>query len=371
MKFKQLLRIQYTIVASLAVGSTGYGIVVDIPGGSDAPSESLLVGAGETKTVALPEDGVLDYTSVTVEQGGVLKFARNTRNTGVFLLSEGPIIVDGLIDVSGQDGTPTTRGLAGNGGFDGGLPGIGDLPPGPGLGPGGPSAGSMAAHSTNSQRPTDAITYGNKLAVDEVGGSGAGGGAGGGGGGGYILLCSDEEIIINGNIDASGGSGGSGGSIRCVAPTITGAGGSVNVNGGSRRIGPSSYSAGRGFIRYDALDRAGMSVPSYGTVSYGTFMVGRVLPRPSLNIIEVADADPSTVDPIVLPTDSDEERTVVVRAENFGTIVPVQIVVTPLHSPSLPPVDLEIDNTGGGATDAEADVVIPGNTEVRVQVWKR
>ena len=96
--------------------------------------------------IALPDDGVFNYTSINIPAGVTVRFERNTTNTPVRLLVADDAQIDGIIDISGQD-SPAI-GPAGDGvPADDGLPGIG--------GPGGFHGG---------------------------GGGGAGGGGGGGGG---------------------------------------------------------------------------------------------------------------------------------------------------------------------------------------------
>lgn len=372
------------LVASLAVASQAVAqFVVDIPGGSENPQPPLVIAAAAGTTVLpLPPDGVLDYESITVEQGATLRFERNALNTPVTLFSSGPIVVNGTIDVSGSPGTATDGGQPGQGGFWGGKPGVLDLLPGPGLGPGGARLpDQVAAHATMDSRfGGSAVVYGNKYALQLNGGSGASGrsGSGGGGGGGAILLCSDVSIEINGLIDARGGGdsgnggGGSGGCIRAVAPIVSG-NGTLDAFGGFRRFGGTLGSGGAGWIRIDALDRRQMSLNLQTATtarSQGTILVARLPAEPVLSIVSVAGID-SDGSLLSLPPGSDEMQPVVVRAANFGTLVDIEIAVTPLQGEAPEPIPFTIDNTGGGPTDTMFTVPIPANADVVVQVWKR
>src|SRR5580765_5723316 len=53
-----------------------------------------------TCEVQLPDSGVLNYTTVSIPAGKILKFRRNLHNTPVVLLAQGSITVNGVIDLS-------------------------------------------------------------------------------------------------------------------------------------------------------------------------------------------------------------------------------------------------------------------------------
>ena len=185
------------------------------------------------------------------------------------LLSQGPVRIDGLIDVSssaaragagggtGGAGVPAAaagvRG-GGSGGGEGGLPGAGDYDAGGGgggFGSGGGHGGGTLGASTGG---SGGVVYGDATLIPLVGGSGGGAGAGpsrdGGHGGGAVQITSATSITIGptGRIDAGGGGGrggpregsttsgggsggGSGGAILLEAPTVA-IEGSVGANGG-------------------------------------------------------------------------------------------------------------------------------------------
>ena len=70
-------------------------------------------------------DGVWNYTTVHIGEGVTLSFDRNTNNTAVTWLTTGDVVIDGIVNISGQDGAAVTnaatRASGGPGGFDGGL----------------------------------------------------------------------------------------------------------------------------------------------------------------------------------------------------------------------------------------------------------
>ncbi len=244
--------------------------------------------------VALPPDGVFNFTELTIPTGVTVSFEPNGLNTPVTILVSGDAIIDGVIDVSGEDAAPSVGAGDGNVGDDG-LPGAGgpggfaggrggdasaDASNGgprmaqSGLGPGGGiasttdlnrgnctgSGGSFATQGeiNSSCRPnTFADAYGNADLLPLIGGSGGSGGhggtsgvgSGGGGGGGALLIAVSGTLTINGQILANGrdggdlghdwnasgfgatGGGGSGGGIRLVATTIEG-NGEIRARGG-------------------------------------------------------------------------------------------------------------------------------------------
>ncbi len=239
-------------------------------------------------TLALPANGVFNFTDVTIPAGVTLTFGKNATNTPVVILASGNISIEGTIDISGEDGTPVGTagdgnvgddGLPGQGGPGGYAGGMGASPAavtnsGYGLGPGGGGGGMMSvsgvpslvqgaggsfatqgsAISWGGVQPQPGSTYGSTLLLPLIGGSGGGGGAGGstffgsggGGGGGAILLAASGTLTVNGQILANGGDSGplggsncgshggpgSGGGIRLLASLITGDG-AIEAKGGS------------------------------------------------------------------------------------------------------------------------------------------
>ena len=245
--------------------------------------------------LALPGDGIFNFTEVTIPDGVTVTFTPNTLNTPVTILVSGDATIDGVIDVSGltaapsvgagdgnvgDDGLPGRGGPGGFAGGRGGPPDQSDADGGPrmaqsGLGPGGGIASttdlfrgscygsggsfSTAGEITSSCSPNNfAEVYGNEDLLPLVGGSGGSGGhggegttgSGGGGGGGALLMAVSDTLLVNGQILADGGfggdlghngnlnefgtvgGGGSGGGIRLVASIIDGEG-SISALGGS------------------------------------------------------------------------------------------------------------------------------------------
>jgi hypothetical protein len=301
-----------------------------------------------TTTIDLPPDGKLHYKSLTVNSGVEMRFNRNVRNTPVFILSQGDVLVNGVIRVSGAVGSGNDGGVPGPGGFGGGKPGFGTTAPGFGYGPGGGTFGNNSFCNCANDASGGAFgvvghrnikTYGNTFLIPLIGGSGGGGtfgspGSGGGGGGGAIQIASNTRISVAGTIDATGGAnrgssfnGGSGGAIRLVALKVEG-GGHLNTTGGN--------GGGAGRLRVDTLDRTDIRFTFSGDSSVGgnLFSLPTVLPR--LDTIEVAGtAFPEGSQPgtILLPFGSTPERTVKIQARDFGKKVPIRITLTRQGAP--------------------------------------
>jgi hypothetical protein len=199
------------------------------------------------------EDGVWRYSSIKIPKGMVVRFNKNESNSPVQWLASGHVEIDGIIDVSGENGDYYyfqnyngqiyeygSKGInlvknGGPGGFDGGKGGIrfqesASYEGAPGVGPGGGFPGKSndgtpqnsygkSGSFTGSADSTGQIrsSYGNTYLTPLVGGSGGGGsasfdsvdGVSGGGGGGAILIASTRDIVVNGKILAKGGSSGS------------------------------------------------------------------------------------------------------------------------------------------------------------------
>jgi hypothetical protein len=338
-----------------------------------------------TTTIDLPPDGKLHYKSLTVNAGAEMRFNRNVRNTPVFILSQGDVLVNGVIRVSGAVGSGNDGGVPGPGGFGGGKPGFGTTAPGFGYGPGGGTFGNNSFCNCANDASGGAFgvvghrnikTYGNTFLIPLIGGSGGGGtfgspGSGGGGGGGAIQIASNTRISVAGTIDATGGAnrgssvnGGSGGAIRLVALKVEG-GGHLNTTGGN--------GGGAGRLRVDTLDRTDIRFTFSGDSSVGgnLFSLPTVLPR--LDTIEVAGtAFPEGSQPgtILLPFGSTPERTVKIQARDFGKKVPIRITLTPdTGSPVI--VDAEIDNSVNNPATVEVPVTFPVNAKVTVHCWTR
>ncbi len=352
----------------------------------------------KTKTLDLPPDGIFHCKKVTIAPGAILTFRRNALNTPAIILAQDDVLIQGMIDISGSVGTGTAGGAGGPGGFDGGRPGFGDTPPGSGFGPGGghgglrgnevATAGAGGFNGNAGGASTNfGLAYGNSLLIPLIGGSGGGGtayygdaqsGFGGGGGGGALLLASSTRvefspkdvsysIFANGGPGNNGQNGGSGGAVRVVAPVITGPA-IIYVQG--------RESSAHGRVRLDAIDVSGLQrqiQPAF-TLSIGSVMLARLNPEPRLDLVEVAGTaiaeDTAGLVQITLPTGSNPSRTVTVQARNFGTKIPVEVVLTP--DSGLPVVaQVEIDNTTVNPAKLAVPVTFPVNVGVTVNAWAR
>ncbi|MBL9140117.1 MAG: hypothetical protein JNK85_29875 [Verrucomicrobiales bacterium] len=378
-----------------------------VPGGSDGTDRELHVT--DNLEIELPADGVLNYTKITIDEGKTLTFKRNPRNTPVYLLATGDVIINGTIDVSGQPWAWLVGGRGGPGGYDGGNPGPVGMPGGSGLGPGGgrPGTGHFADVSSagagvyaqpikRSVSTNHGKIYGGPLLIPLSGGSGGGGGAnggvGGGGGGGAILVCSDTKIVFQGTIKARGGDGvnadisGSGGAIRLVAPKLVGTG-TADAGGGLRLYGGGTDYGSAGRIRFDTYDRTEFN-PSrseiLGEYSNGSFVVGyRPDWEPTLRVLRVTKTDGTEPLPpegpiapgsspleILLPTDSPSLRIIQVEVARFFQKLEVEVALKPWNG--APETNLVIvDNTSGSPTTVEVPMNIPGNTLLHVEAYKR
>jgi len=367
-------------------------------------------------TLDLPANGVFQCTTVTVSPGVTLRFRRNPLNTPVTLLAQGNVTIDGIIDVSGS-GTAGNfaGGVGGPGGFDGGPGGFStvsqSLPGGAGLGPGGglsgdggggsvtaAGSGSYGSRTDSWVDSRDGQTYGSLLLIPMIGGSGGGGidgnkDGGGGGGGGAILIASSTVIRINpggailsrggiGFTPANTGNAGSGGAIRLVAPRVYGTG-TLNVRGAGYCGIDCGHGSGSGRVRIDSIfrfeptnvvDNIGFNFQPLNVASVGSAMVVFPPNSPRLDILQAAGtAIPEGNNAPVfveLPFGSSTNRTVVVQARNFGTNVPIRVVLTPAAGDPIS-YDAQINNLTANPAQVTVNVGIPINTVVAVNAWTR
>lgn len=215
-----------------------------------------------TFTAALrPRTGqVYQFTTIRVPKDVTIKLSATLLSGPVFWLAQGPVEIEGTLDLSGgygsMDQSSQQPSLAGAGGYAGGVGASKQNLAQPGYGPGG---GSPAL------RHTGGHFTGNTFLVPLIGGSGGSGGGTaamgsgciGGAGGGALLIASSASITISGSILADGGSssgygngcggGGSGGAIRLVAPVIAGSG-ILSARGGSP-------GGGDGMIRFETSEK--------------------------------------------------------------------------------------------------------------------
>ena len=360
--------------------------------GSDGSDGALLVDSNQT--LALPPDGIFNFTTVTIETGATLSFQKNALNTPVYFLATGDIVVDGAINLRGQSGDLVSGGAGGPGGFAGGPPSIAGNPAGSGLGPGAgaPAAGPFntsnaagkGSYGSRNTRAVDGPVYGSELLVPLVGGSGGGGSLdtrGGCGGGGAILLASDTRVEINGDVFANVACDqpwgvGSGGGVRIVAPVVAGLG-EIWVNGGDENQLLDNRFGGRGRVRIDVIDRSELAnlvvLPSQA-LSVGAFFVAFPDTVPRLDIISaagnaIAEGTQGPVD-LVLPLNSPSAQTIVVQGRDFQGTVPITVAVTPDTGDRVL-YEAEIDMSAGNPATVNVPVDIPANVPVRISAWSR
>jgi hypothetical protein len=274
------------------------------------PCSGAYTAPSVNSTIALPANGILDYTTFTVPAGYTVSFLKNAANTPVLIRTSGNVTIAGNINVGAQisatnsgtagDGNVGDDGQAGTGGpggFDGGRGGLslvfggvaqqrGGAGKGPGGGYGGGAPvpdswggalsgsaggggfGSIGGTSGYNVGGTGGAAYGQSSILPLIGGSGGGGGgagssfngAGGGGGGGAITIASSDTIIFSGgNIYANGGGGGN--------SSGTGNGGSGGGgSGGAIRLVANTLTRSNGYCyAQGAVGGVGSSLGSGGS----------------------------------------------------------------------------------------------------------
>ena len=282
----------------------------------------------------LPEDGIFNFTTVNIPAGVTVTFKKNSRNTPVYILATGDVIIEGTISVDGGDALNQIPGEGGPGGFDGGPGSLYGESGGNGMGPGGGKGGTLynnyrgyggggggygtpgATGPNQTYSGKGGPSYGSFRLLPITGGSGGGGGAGGkynngpgaggggGGGGGAIVIASSTKVVIDGKITANGGKGGkgtncesggggggSGGAIRVIANTISGSG-EISAKGGSADTSACNYGGlyggkgGLGRIRLEAehIAFSFQTTPPYSAGRPSSVFVAEV---PELRIVEV------------------------------------------------------------------------------------
>jgi hypothetical protein len=288
-------------------GSTGADGALNFPG---TPAGTVIDFDPATFTPALDTDGdsVYHFTTITIPANVTVRLRANKAGTApIHWLATGAVVIDGTLDLNGENGhtgtAPRIPSVPGPGGFAGGISaGAPNLPPQAGFGPGGGCAGGgraghavSIAQSTCPTGTTGGLSYGNTFLLPLIGGSGGGGlpqvdSSGGGAGGGAIMIASSVAIRVNGVIRANGGSNaffsgfgeGSGGAIRLVAPTMTGSG-RLEAFGGLRSASP-------GRIRIEALQNT-FTGSSDGVTRVTTLLPEPILlptgPQPQLRVVSV------------------------------------------------------------------------------------
>jgi hypothetical protein len=377
--------------------------------------------------LALPEDGVFNFSSVTIPAGVTVTFKKNTTNTPVTILASGDITIDGNIYLIGGNATNTGAigdgnigddglpGVGAPGGFDGG---VGGTTPnglgGAGLGPGGGQGGKPynsdrcggggGGFAGGGGKPyggcktvVGGVAYGSVRLLPLIGGSGGGGGmagaqfagSGGGGGGGAILLASSGTVTVNGRIYAYGGlpgktsttqyvngsgGAGSGGAIRIVANTIAGNGqlnavGRNEIGGGRYTYGHyleggGNGAAGRIRLESDAFLRTAVTTPAYSFDAPSAVFVAGL---PKLVISSVAGVDAPAVPTgnadIVLPEDTANPVAVVFAASGIPVGNTVALTLTPPHGAPIKAVSDALAGTEASST-ATTSIALPDGPSV-------
>lgn len=383
-----------TVLCTLVTLLVGVPAHAQFSSGSTGRDGVLQPTASITINMSDHPDGIYHYTSVHIPRGVTVRFLPNTNNTPVVWLVQGDCVIEGTVDVSGEDAPSAAAefrrgGRGGPGGFRGGNGGLsGTDGQGPGGGAGGSKYGLPAAFAT---LPLDAaenyyndgaMRYGNRFLVPMIGGSGGGGSqqyGGGGGGGGALLIAASGRIEIKGTIDARGGrgynshysifggdhfgGGGSGGAIRLAAPRVVG-GGTLDASGG---LGPESLFyhdfGGYGWIRIDAFENS-LAGSMVGKFSEGFQPVlfpgdnpGRRLTIASIGGVPIAPSPTgrlSTPDAL-LSAQQNNPIAVVVRCANIPLNTPITVTVKPVNGPALSASGL---NNSGTLASSTATILI-------------
>jgi hypothetical protein len=375
--------------------------------GSFAPTTS--------QTIAVPESGVFNYTTVNIPSGVIITYTRNAANKPLTILASGDVVITGNINLDGKVGNSNgSGGLGGPGGFSGGAGGYGfdqsfsGVPgDGPGAGGGGisnattnlPGSGGGGGYGTAGspgQQGTPSGQAGPRFGavtiLPLIGGSGGGGGGAvansrggaGGGGGGAILIASTTSITINGTITSKGGNGGSGnagggagsgGAVRLIANTINGSG-NITVSGGNGGGPTHSYqggSGGQGYIRLEAYDYSSFTGTATPTNIISFAFPHPVTPpnSPQLRIASVggvnAPASPlgslQGVPDVIVPSSQTNPVTVALEGVNLPLGTLVQVILTPARGARTTVQSSPLAGAENAST-ASASVSLPSGISV-------
>ncbi len=328
--------------------------------GNFAPTADVTLDLSLAKTAAWDAvssgNGVYDpgkwavvykFNSVTIPNGKTLTFKNHPSGAPVVWLVTGDVIINGTIQLSGENANSQLRPtIPGPGGFAGGNGVYQNLASG-GFGPGGGEGNTSdsASHASIGSGDSPGIIYGNSRILPLIGGSGGSGKQdirvgieSGGAGGGAILIVCTKSLTINGKVYAQGGNnqdhyygpsgGGSGGSVRLIAESLTGAGLIESTGRGG---------GGNGRIRMETLN-----------------FTGNVLTFPSVPVL-------TPDDPLVLwpPAAAPSIRVVSVGAKNAPT--------DPRGSPQTAEIDFQLDNETSSNIVLEAKNV-QSDASVKVRI---
>ena len=372
-----------------------------------------------TQSIAVPDSGVFNFTTVNIPAGVTITFTRNATNKPLTILASGDVVIAGSINIDGKVGnTNGLGGLGGPGGFNGGGSGYGfdqsfsgipgDGPSGGGGGIGGATitgtnigdggGGGYGLPGFNGGGGVNAGLGGPKFGavtiLPLIGGSGGGGGGAsannrggsGGGGGGAILIASSGTVTLSGTIVArggqgagfptfvTGGGGGAGGAIRIIANTFTGSG-SMNVTGGNGAGGSFHFggNGGQGYVRVEAFDKNNFTGSTSPTNIISFSLPHPITPpnAPSLRIASVGGVNsPSAplgalqgIPDIIVPSSQPNPVTVALEGANLpvGTIVQVTLTPSTGNRTTVPSSGLAGTESASTAT---ASVTLPGGITV-------
>jgi len=307
--------------------------------------------------IALPPDGVLHATTVTVAANATLSFSyTGLAHPGVVILATGDVAINGTIDVSGQDSTANTAGRAGPGGSSGGSPTTYQanhaafnpyyLVPGSGQNVGLRPRGGLGGRSAERQTPCTTP------------------GAGGGGGGGSLVILSNTRITGTGTIDAGGGA------ANTTVPT-----GGCNTNvyaaqvgeDGHVRLGAPTVSLNTAAViaqglRIDAVIHSGAPTVNRGSIGgVGAYQTGTALTRfPALPVATIVAINGVTVAPstaVQIPAATTNPWNVTVNVS--GCTAPSVTAV--VHS-RLPDGTFTVGTTVVASPTGDDDIVVSINT---------
>lgn len=369
------------ILQAMALLLPCLGVHAQVDSGSNGSDGAFYPTTDIVVNMADHPDGIYHYTAINIPANVTVRFIPNAKNTPVVWLVQSNVVINGTVDVSGEQGYDTGPAhppySGGPGGWAGGF---GGTFPGSGEGPGGGAGcattnGASGSFGTQGGTPSScgdpASTYGNTFLFPLIGGSGGGGSTtGGAGGGGAILIAASATIQLHGSILAKGGDGsftsgrhggnGSGGGVRLVAEIFTGAG-TVVATGGN--AGSTNEWGGSGRIRIDAYQRL-FSGSLMGVVSQGfqpiiiqTSGQGARLTVTSIGGVPVS-ASPNgqlATPDAVLSAQQNNPIPVVVQCSNIPLNTQITVGVKPANGTAVSATGL---NSSGTLSSSTATVLI-------------
>jgi hypothetical protein len=369
-----------------------------------------------SQSIAVPDSGVFNYTTVNIPTGVTITYTRNSSNKPLTILASGDVVIAGTINMDGKPGNSNgSGGFGGPGAFSGGAGGYGfdqSFSGVPGDGPGGggggggsatnnqPGGGGGGGFGTAGAGTSGPVTvqglagprFGAVTILPLIGGSGGGGGGAinnsrggaGGGGGGAILIASSGTITVNGtilarggagNVGNGGGGGGSGGAVRLIANTLTG-NGTVNVGGGNGTGAFNGFGGGgggQGYVRFEAYDYSNFT----GTTTPGN-IISFAFPHPitppsapTLRIASVGGVNAPTapqgslqgVPDVIVPSSQPNPVTVALEGANLPVGTVAQVLLTPSKGNRTTVQSSGLAGTETAST-ASASVTLPGGISV-------